>query len=61
MRNWYTIQEVADMYAVSIRTVKNWILAGKIHAYKVGPRLIRIDAGSLEMLCEPVQFQGRIR
>jgi excisionase family DNA binding protein len=58
MDDYLTVEEVANLYAVSQRTVRNWINSGKIHAKRVGGRIIRIDAQSLDFLCEPVQYQG---
>ncbi len=54
-----TIAEVAETFAVNERTVRNWIADGKITAYRLAGRLIRIDPQSLELLYEPVQYQGR--
>ena len=54
-----TIAEVAAAFAVTERTVRNWIAEGKITAYRLAGRLIRIDPRSLDLLYEPVQYQGR--
>jgi len=54
-----TIAEVARSFAVTERTVRNWITEGKITAYRLAGRLIRIDPRSLDLLYEPVQYQGR--
>ena len=54
-----TIAEVAASFAVTERTVRNWIADGKITAYRLAGRLIRIDPRSLDLLYEPVQYQGR--
>ena len=58
MDDYLTIQEVAQLYAVSERTVRNWIYEGKLEARRVGGRVIRIESRSLDSLTEPVQFQG---
>lgn len=58
MDDYLTIQEVAQLYAVSERTVRNWIYEGKLEARRVGGRVIRIESRSLDALTEPVQFQG---
>jgi excisionase family DNA binding protein len=54
-----TIAQVAETFAVSARTVRNWIRDGKITAYRIAGRIIRIDPRSLDLLYEPVQYQGR--
>jgi excisionase family DNA binding protein len=58
MDEYLTIQEVAQLYAVSEKTVRNWISEGKLEARRIGGRIIRIEARSLDQLNEPVQFQG---
>jgi len=58
MDDYLTIQEVAQLYAVSERTVRNWIREGKLEARRIGGRVIRIESRSLDTLNEPVQFQG---
>ncbi len=59
MEPFLTIAEVAAAFAVTERTVRNWIAEGKITAYRLAGRLIRIDPRSLDLLYEPVQYQGR--
>lgn len=51
-----TIQKVADQYGVSTRTVRRYIAAGRLTAYRVGPRMIRLDADQVrqQLLGEPV-------
>ena len=58
MDDYLTIQEVAQLYAVTERTVRNWIYEGKLEAHRIGGRVIRIEPRSLDTLSEPVQFQG---
>ena len=45
-----TIQQVATVKGVSSKTVRRWIAAGLLPAYRVGPRLIRIRAADVEAL-----------
>jgi excisionase family DNA binding protein len=59
MSKYISIAEVADLFGVTDRTVRNWISEGKLEAYKVGPRAIRILESSLDLLCEPIHRQGR--
>ena len=51
-----SIQEVADIYGVSTRSIRRYIAAGRLTAYRVGPRLIRLDPKQVEKeLCvEPI-------
>lgn len=51
-----TIQEVADTFGVSTRTVRRYIAASRLTAYRVGPRMIRLDADQVaeQLLGEPV-------
>ena len=60
MDEYLTIQEVAAMFAVSEKTVRNWISEGKLEARRIGGRIIRIESRSLDLLSEPVQYRGYI-
>jgi excisionase family DNA binding protein len=43
-----SIAAAADHYGVSRQTVRRWIASGKITAYRVDPRLIRVDLEEIE-------------
>ncbi|OCB38763.1 hypothetical protein A5675_15350 [Mycobacterium malmoense] len=43
-----SMQEAADTYAVSTSTIRRYIATGRLTAYRVGPRMIRLDADQLE-------------
>jgi hypothetical protein len=47
MQNLLTIQEVADLYNVAERTVRNWIDQGLLEAVRLGPKIIRIEEEAL--------------
>lgn len=38
----------AKRYSVSNQTVRRWIAAGRITAYRVGPKLIRVDLDEID-------------
>lgn len=40
--------EAADLVSVSPRTIRRYIAAGRLTAYRVGPRIIRLDADQVE-------------
>jgi excisionase family DNA binding protein len=44
------LAEAAASRGVSTRTVRRWIAAGLLPAYRVGPRLVRIDPDDLDRL-----------
>jgi excisionase family DNA binding protein len=48
MSKMVSIATAADHYGVSRQTVRRWIASGKITAYRVEPRLIRIDFEEIE-------------
>ncbi|WP_072751694.1 helix-turn-helix domain-containing protein [Rhodococcus maanshanensis] len=43
-----TIAEAAETLSVSTRTIRRYIAAGRFTAYRVGPRLIRVDLSELD-------------
>lgn len=54
-----TIEEVADLFAVTDRTVRNWINEGKLEADYVGGRLIRVLSSSVDNIAVPVHRRGK--
>ena len=53
---WGTIQEAADHYKVSAKTIRRYITQGLIEAERVGPRLIRVNLASLDQLGRSLQY-----
>lgn len=51
---WISLQEAATRLHISEKTVRRWITTGKITAIRVGPRLIRVDAASLDASAQPI-------
>jgi excisionase family DNA binding protein len=43
-----TVAEVVREYRLGERTVRRYIASGRLTAYRVGPRLIRLDADQVE-------------
>jgi excisionase family DNA binding protein len=52
-RRMVSIQSAAEQYEISPRTIYRWIAEGRITAYRVGPRLVRLDADEIRK-----QFEG---
>ncbi|WP_082956781.1 helix-turn-helix domain-containing protein [Mycolicibacter sinensis] len=51
-----SLQEAAETYGVSTRTLRRYISAGRLTAYRIGPRLIRLDADQVR--CELMAAVG---
>ena len=51
-RDYPTTDSVADDLGVSPETIRRWIRQGRISAYRVGPRRLRIDPASLSHLVQ---------
>lgn len=49
-----TIRQTAEFFGVDDKTVRRWIAQGRLTAYRVGPRLIRIDRASIVKLASPI-------
>lgn len=39
-----TVADVVREYGIGERTCRRWIAEGRLTAYRIGPRLIRLDA-----------------
>lgn len=49
-----TLAEAATFYGVSARTLRRRIAEGRLTAYRIGPRAIRVSADDLEALAKPI-------
>ena len=48
MASHLTTRQAANEAGVSAQTIRRWALEGRVKAYRVGPRIMRIDSDSLE-------------
>lgn len=53
-----TIAAAAESRNVSTRTVRRWIAAGLLPAYRTGPHLIRINPADLDALDRRIPTAG---
>ena len=53
---WVTVQEAAETYGLSTKTIRRYITQGLIEANRFGPRLIRVNLTSLSKLGKPLQY-----
>lgn len=51
MARFYTVDQVADLLEVSIRTVRRWIVEGDLPAHRFG-RQVRISETDLKVFVE---------
>lgn len=58
-KTWMTIAQAAESQNVSTKTIRRWISSGLVYAERIGPRLIRVDAASLDSAGTPVQYVER--
>jgi excisionase family DNA binding protein len=50
MGEMLTTEEAAKALGCHSATIRNWISEGRLRAYRIGPRLIRIKKADLEKL-----------
>ena len=55
MQSYLTQIEVANLFGVSTRTVRNWISQGLIIAYKRNGYVVLIDERSLDNVLTPIK------
>lgn len=53
-----SIQDAADLLGVSTDTVRRRIADGSLAAYRIGPRLLRVDRSQVEALARPIPAAG---
>ena len=49
-----TIESAAEMLAVHPRTIRRYIAAGDLPAYRIGARQIRVRASDIDALLVPI-------
>jgi excisionase family DNA binding protein len=49
-----TLKQTGEFFGVDVKTVRRWIAQGWLVAYRVGPRLIRVDRASILKLASPI-------
>lgn len=49
-----SMTESCDRLGITERTCRRWIAQGLLTGYRVGPRLIRLDADEVESLIQPI-------
>jgi excisionase family DNA binding protein len=49
-----TQKQAAEFIGVDVKTIRRWISQGRLTAYRVGPRLIRVDRASILKLASPI-------
>ena len=54
MSDKLSIKETAEYLGISTKTVHRYIADGRLRAVRLGPRLIRVDASSVDDLMCPI-------
>lgn len=49
-----SIAEAAEYLGVTTRSIREWITEGRLPAYRVGPKVIRIKMADLEKQLRPI-------
>lgn len=57
-RSLVSIAKAADYADVHPMTMRRWISAGRIKAYRLGPRSLRVDLNELDAMLRPIPTAG---
>lgn len=57
-RRLVSISQAAQYVDVHPMTLRRWISAGRVSAYRVGPRLLKVDLVELDAMMRPIQTAG---
>ena len=57
-RSIASIAAAAEHAGLSPKTIRRYIAAGRLAAYRVGPRLIRVDLAEVDALLRPIPTAG---
>lgn len=53
LKRFLTPAQAAEAAGVHIGTIRRWLADGRLTAYRVGPRFLKIDPAELDRLVEP--------
>lgn len=53
-----SLSDAAEILGCSPKTVRRYIAAGRLTGYKVGPRLVRVSAESVDSLMHRIPSAG---
>lgn len=57
-RRYLTLSDAAGWLSLDEKTLRRWISQGRLTAYRVGPKLIRLDADEIESMIRVVPTAG---
>lgn len=57
-RRLESLTNAAEQYGVTTKTLRRWISAGRIHGYRFGPRMLRVDLDEIDALLRPLATGG---
>lgn len=60
-RRWSTMTETADYLGVSPRSLRAYISQGLIPAYRLGPRMVRLNLDEVDAAFREIPTTDRIR
>ena len=53
-RRFESIQSVADRLDVDPKTIRRWIASGRLTAYRVGGKIVRLDPAEVDAAMVPI-------
>ena len=53
-----SIGQAAEYAGVNPRTIRRYIAAGRITAYRVGPKLLKVDLEEIDRITRPIAAAG---
>ena len=59
-RQLISLAEAAKYADVGSRTIRRYIATGRLRAYKVGPRLVKVDIDDLDALLRPIPARAAV-
>ena len=54
-KTYESLAQAAERTAVSVKTLRRRIAAGKLRAYRYGPQVIRVEPNDVDLLMRPLR------
>jgi len=53
-RSLISLQEAAERIGLDTTTIRRYVTSGRLTGYRLGPKLIRVDAAEVDDLAQPI-------
>ena len=57
-KSYETLAQAAERTGITVKTLRRWIMAGRLPAYRYGPKLLRVEPEDVDRQMQAVPVRG---